>query len=316
MIIDAAELDAASAYKLLIGSVIPRAVAWVSTVSPEGVANLAPISFFTPVGRKPPMVSITLQPRSDGVTMKDTFVNIRDTGEFVTNLATLPQADAMHASAFEFDPGVDEFEALGLEKEPLTLAQDTAATDGTGPLAAGRMIVELGWVTAVLGLGEETVRAARDALAVLRSADDSHLTVLVRDTAAAARSLDAYGHALASGAEAGLERLAYLPADADQADEADVFGLTFRGMLNCLAGRVSVAASELSTVVRRSRPGTFQVLGLAGYVHLIVCHMLRGSWDRAETETETALSAVEAHGHAIDHAVLHSLAAALAAGRG
>ncbi|MFD7227596.1 AAA family ATPase [Streptomyces sp. NPDC059881] len=198
----------------------------------------------------------------------------------------------------------------------LTLAQDTAATDGTGPLAAGRMIVELGWVTAVLGLGEETVRAARDALAVLRSADDSHLTVLVRDTAAAARSLDAYGHALASGAEAGLERLAYLPADADQADEADVFGLTFRGMLNCLAGRVSVAASELSTVVRRSRPGTFQVLGLAGYVHLIVCHMLRGSWDRAETETETALSAVEAHGHAIDHAVLHSLAAALAAGRG
>ncbi|MGW5247814.1 flavin reductase family protein, partial [Streptomyces sp. NPDC004129] len=118
MIIDAAELNAASAYKLLIGSIIPRAVAWVGTVSQDGVANLAPISFFTAVGRKPPMVSISLQPREDGVTLKDTFVNIRDTGEFVTNLVTLPQADAMHSSAFEFGPEVDEFEALGLEKAP------------------------------------------------------------------------------------------------------------------------------------------------------------------------------------------------------
>ncbi|MFD8999563.1 flavin reductase family protein [Streptomyces sp. NPDC059582] len=118
MIIDAAELDATHAYKLLVGSIIPRAVAWVSTVSTEGVANLAPISFFTAVGRKPPMVSLTLQPQADGVTLKDTFVNIRDTGEFVTNLVTLPQAHVMHDSAFAFDRDVDEFEALGLGKEP------------------------------------------------------------------------------------------------------------------------------------------------------------------------------------------------------
>lgn len=118
MIVDAAELDANAAYKLLIGSILPRAVAWVSTVSPEGVANLAPISFFTAVGRKPPVVSLTLQPRSDGVTLKDTLVNIRATNEFVTNMATLPQAHAMHSSAFEFDSAVDEFDALHLEKEP------------------------------------------------------------------------------------------------------------------------------------------------------------------------------------------------------
>jgi flavin reductase (DIM6/NTAB) family NADH-FMN oxidoreductase RutF len=118
MIIDAAELDATHAYKLLIGSIIPRAVAWVSTVSRAGVANLAPISFFTAVGRKPPMVSLTLQPQEDGVTLKDTFVNLRDTGEFVTNLATLPQAHALHGSAFAFAPEVDEFEALGLGKAP------------------------------------------------------------------------------------------------------------------------------------------------------------------------------------------------------
>jgi flavin reductase (DIM6/NTAB) family NADH-FMN oxidoreductase RutF len=57
-----------------------------------------------------------VSPRSDGVTLKDTFVNIRDTGEFVTNLVTLPQAHAMHDSAFEFPPGVDEFDAVGLDK--------------------------------------------------------------------------------------------------------------------------------------------------------------------------------------------------------
>ena len=117
MIIDSSTLDPTSAYKLLIGSILPRAIGWVSTQSHDGVANLAPISFFTGVGRKPPMVSLSLQPRSDGVTLKDTFVNIRDTGEFVVNMVTLPQAHAMHRSAFEFASDIDEFTAVGLEKE-------------------------------------------------------------------------------------------------------------------------------------------------------------------------------------------------------
>ena len=116
MIIDTASLDARSSYKLLIGSVLPRAIAWVSTRSTEGVGNVAPVSFFTVVGRVPPTVSISLQPRSDEVTLKDTFVNIRDTGEFVVNMVSLGQVDEAHRSAFEFDPEVDEFEALGLEK--------------------------------------------------------------------------------------------------------------------------------------------------------------------------------------------------------
>jgi flavin reductase (DIM6/NTAB) family NADH-FMN oxidoreductase RutF len=118
MIIDSRTLDPTSAYKLLIGSILPRAIAWVSTQSADGIANLAPISFFTAVGRNPPTVSISLQPRSDGVTLKDTFVNIRDTGEFVVNMATLSQAHEMHRSAFEFDADVDEFAAVGLGKAP------------------------------------------------------------------------------------------------------------------------------------------------------------------------------------------------------
>src|ERR1700755_1583810 len=118
MIIDAKDLDPTSSYKLLIGSVLPRAIAWVSTSSTAGVGNIAPVSFFTVVGRIPPILSISLQPRADGVTLKDTFVNIRDTGEFVVNMVTLPQAHQMHHSAFEFASDVDEFTAVGLEKEP------------------------------------------------------------------------------------------------------------------------------------------------------------------------------------------------------
>jgi flavin reductase (DIM6/NTAB) family NADH-FMN oxidoreductase RutF len=118
MIIDADDLDATSSYKLLIGSVLPRAIAWISTRSTTGVGNIAPVSFFTVVGRIPPILSVSLQPRSDGVTLKDTFVNIRETDEFVVNIASIAQADAVHRSAFEFDSGVDEFDALGLTKAP------------------------------------------------------------------------------------------------------------------------------------------------------------------------------------------------------
>ena len=123
MIVDPANLDPTAAYKLLVGSIIPRAIAWVSTVDEAGVANLAPISFFTAVGRKPPMVSLTLQPRSDGVTLKDTFVNMRDTGEFVTNLVALPHAHQMHRSGSEFESGADEFTECGLEKQTSDLVR-------------------------------------------------------------------------------------------------------------------------------------------------------------------------------------------------
>ena len=114
MIIGSTTLDPASAYKLLIGSITPRAIGWISTLSKDGVANLAPISFFTGAGRKPPMVCINLQPRSDGVALKDTFINIRDTGEFVANMVTLEQAHSRRASGRYFGP---EGRGHGLENQ-------------------------------------------------------------------------------------------------------------------------------------------------------------------------------------------------------
>ena len=84
--------------------------------STAGVGNIAPVSFFTVVGRFPPVLSITLQPRSDGLTLKDTFVNIRDTNEFVVNIASIGLADAVHRSAYEFGSEVDEFDGTRIEK--------------------------------------------------------------------------------------------------------------------------------------------------------------------------------------------------------
>jgi len=120
MIIDPADLDPTASYKLLIGSVLPRAIAWVSTSSAAGVGNIAPVSFFTVVGRFPPVLSITLQPRSDGVTLKDTFVNIRDTNEFVVNMTDEPLAQVMHESSGDFPPDIGEPDYLNLKVAPST----------------------------------------------------------------------------------------------------------------------------------------------------------------------------------------------------
>jgi flavin reductase (DIM6/NTAB) family NADH-FMN oxidoreductase RutF len=129
MIFDPETMDATACYKLLIGSVVPRAIGWASTLSADGVPNLAPFSFFTVVSRKPPMVSLTIQPRSDRRQLKDTLVNIQATGEFVVNIVSLLQTNAMHASSVEFAPEVDEFEAVGVRKAPSHLVKPSRVAD-------------------------------------------------------------------------------------------------------------------------------------------------------------------------------------------
>jgi flavin reductase (DIM6/NTAB) family NADH-FMN oxidoreductase RutF len=116
MKLDPKEMTAQEVYKVFIGSVLPRAIGWVSTLSGNNIANLAPISFFTVVSRQPPIVSLTIQPRSDLVTLKDTLVNIRETGQFVVNIVSLAQVNEMHKSSVEHPPEVDEFEVVGLDK--------------------------------------------------------------------------------------------------------------------------------------------------------------------------------------------------------
>lgn len=167
MIFDPETLDATACYKLLIGSIVPRAIGWASTLSPAGISNLAPFSFFTVVSRKPPMVSLTIQPKSDRQHLKDTLVNIRETKEFVINIATLPQANAMHASSVEFAPEVDEFDAVGLRKTPSDLVAPWRVADAPIPMECRmEQILPMGEVGDHLVIGRVVRFHVADALAL------------------------------------------------------------------------------------------------------------------------------------------------------
>jgi flavin reductase (DIM6/NTAB) family NADH-FMN oxidoreductase RutF len=115
VIIDPSELDPQSVYKLLIGSVVPRPIAWTSTVSTGGVRNLAPFSFFTVASRQPPMLCISVGPRVDSnAPTKDTLDNVEETGEFVVNIVSLSLSNTMFESSKSHPPEADEFEKAGL----------------------------------------------------------------------------------------------------------------------------------------------------------------------------------------------------------
>lgn len=116
MELDPAALGEAAAYKLLIGCVVPRPIAWVSTVDAAGVRNLAPFSFFMGVCGDPPTIAFSSGPRDGG--RKDTVRNAEASGEFVVNVVDDAHAEAMNASSGEYPPEVDEFVVAGLEAAP------------------------------------------------------------------------------------------------------------------------------------------------------------------------------------------------------
>ena len=104
-------------YKLLISFVLPRPIAWVTTIGPTGVVNAAPFSFFNVFAEDPPLVMFAINKRPDG-RLKDTWANIQRTGEFVVNLTDEPLARAMHDSSGDFPPDVGEPGYLGLKLAP------------------------------------------------------------------------------------------------------------------------------------------------------------------------------------------------------
>lgn len=113
MQIDPSVLDAEQAYRLLSGMVVPRPIAWVTSLSGGGVVNLAPFSAFTFVSLKPPMLAISVGHKA-GV-YKDTAQNILNNEEFVVHIADSTLMKAVHESAEEYPPEVSEVEELGLE---------------------------------------------------------------------------------------------------------------------------------------------------------------------------------------------------------
>jgi flavin reductase (DIM6/NTAB) family NADH-FMN oxidoreductase RutF len=114
---DPAVIDKRQVYRLLTGAVVPRPIGWASTVSPAGITNLAPFSFFTVVCVMPPMISLTIARHPDG-SEKHTLKNVRASGEFCFNVVTRPVWQEMVDSANGFPEDESEFDKTGLTPMP------------------------------------------------------------------------------------------------------------------------------------------------------------------------------------------------------
>ena len=114
MTIDPSTRDPFDIYRLLAGSITPRPIAFVSTLSADGVRNLAPFSFFTVASSNPPILAFAPMVRGGERPKKDTLVNIEATGEFVVNIVSEDIGAKMNLTAGEYPPDVDEFQLSGL----------------------------------------------------------------------------------------------------------------------------------------------------------------------------------------------------------
>ncbi|MEU4685092.1 flavin reductase family protein [Streptomyces xinghaiensis] len=111
---DPAALGRNPFYKFMNAVVVPRPIAWISTTSADGVDNLAPHSYFTVSCIDPPVVQFT------SVGRKDSLNNVEATGSFVVNLAPEHLFEQINATSTDFPPGISEFDAVGIAREPST----------------------------------------------------------------------------------------------------------------------------------------------------------------------------------------------------
>ncbi|UPJ53660.1 flavin reductase family protein [Bradyrhizobium sp. 200] len=163
MQIDPAYLDPETAYRLITGVVVPRPIAWVTSLSGSGVLNLAPFSAFTFVSPKPPMLAISVG-RKGGI-YKDTAQNILNNEEYVVHIADSSLMTAVHESSTEHPPDVSEVEELRLSTLPgerIKVPRLAAA-----PIAMEcrfRQCLEFGETRSRLIVGEVLVFHIRDGL--------------------------------------------------------------------------------------------------------------------------------------------------------
>lgn len=118
MRLDMRELDLGARYKIVNSTITPRPIAWITTVSSEGVVNAAPYSFFNACGVEPPLVMLGLLKDMRTGAYKDTATNIAASGEFVVNLVSEADAEAMNLSSVDAPRDVSEVDYAGLATAP------------------------------------------------------------------------------------------------------------------------------------------------------------------------------------------------------
>lgn len=114
---DFSDLSPREAYKVMIGTIVPRPIAWVTTVSPEGIVNAAPYSFFNCLSADPPILALGVENKPDR-SFKDTAYNIRMTECFTVNIVDRANVEAMAITAAAVAPDVDELQIAGLTAAP------------------------------------------------------------------------------------------------------------------------------------------------------------------------------------------------------
>jgi len=155
--LDPAEMKSADIYALLVGCVVPRPIAFVSSLSADGIPNLAPFSFFNAGGASPP--SLVFSPVTAGTGRdKDTLNNVRATGEYVVHISPWPLRERMNQASADYPPEADEFELAGFTKAPSVKVKPWRAAEcpiamecrlfrivehGGGPLRANYVIGEV-----------------------------------------------------------------------------------------------------------------------------------------------------------------------------
>lgn len=140
------------AYPILAGLVVPRPIAWVTTLNEDGSVNAAPFSFFNVFGDDPPLVVFAPGDREDG-TPKDSARNAKRTGEFVVNLVDESLAEAMVRTAAAHPPGVSETEREGLATAPSSVVAPPRIAAAPAALECKvHSIQEIGTNRLVLGI--------------------------------------------------------------------------------------------------------------------------------------------------------------------
>lgn len=123
VIVDPAATEVRNVYRLMVAAIVPRPIAFVSSISAGGVLNLAPFSFFTGVSADPPVICFAPMVRGSDGGRKDTLRNVEATGEFVVNVVSEEFANQMNVCSTEFPPEVDEFQVSGLTPVPSDLVR-------------------------------------------------------------------------------------------------------------------------------------------------------------------------------------------------
>ncbi|MDR3753279.1 MAG: flavin reductase family protein, partial [Terracidiphilus sp.] len=108
--LDPAQIAPNDIYKLMIGMIVPRPIAFVSSVDLSGIRNLAPFSYFTACSSNPPVVCFCTAVRTGPRPYKDTLLNVEATGEFVVNIVSEEFAEQMNLCSTDVPPEIDEFE--------------------------------------------------------------------------------------------------------------------------------------------------------------------------------------------------------------